>query len=389
MRICAVEVLCSPSSVCSVRDMFVQHFGFVLSRESKDYVVLLSSPLSVILLSEEDRQGVHQDTVSNIIIHAECVQDLHSRVLLEGVHGELEEFDCPCGRSCVLVIDTPFKSVQHSFTTCLSYAQHRFCSHNNQQSVQLALSKIDAWKDCLYKDISKVDHVTFGCHEGQSKDLVGWYERVLHFQRLPINSQEDEDGFRIDCDYNGMKLMAMEYFKCSEVGVTTKNASKSREKDFKIVFAEPLPGIGTNQISVFLKENGGAGVQHIAFLTTSMVSTVGVLKDHGVCFIQPPPEYYTEVGRLAEIREIGLSAQDLERHGILLDAEHVNHDITAEEDRSHISKQYLLQVFTETLFSARTFFFEYIQRNGAKGFGSGNIIALWKALQTHMSDSIS
>jgi hypothetical protein len=51
--------------------------------------------------------------------------------------------------------------------------------------------------------------------------------------------------------------------------------------------------------------------------------------------------------------------------------------------------RYLLQVFTETLFSARTFFFEYIQRNGAKGFGSGNIIALWKALQTHMSDSIS
>ena len=43
-----------------------------------------------------------------------------------------------------------------------------------------------------------------------------------------------------------------------------------------------------------------------------------------------------------------------------------------------------MQAFTETLFDAETFFLEYIQRNGATGFGAGNIVALWKAVQAHL-----
>ena len=45
---------------------------------------------------------------------------------------------------------------------------------------------------------------------------------------------------------------------------------------------------------------------------------------------------------------------------------------------------YLMQVFTETLFDTETFFLEYIQRNGAIGFGTRNIVALWKAVQAHL-----
>lgn len=47
--------------------------------------------------------------------------------------------------------------------------------------------------------------------------------------------------------------------------------------------------------------------------------------------------------------------------------------------------RYLLQVFSHSLFDKDTFFIELITRcGGAKGFGAGNISALWKALDIHL-----
>ena len=44
-----------------------------------------------------------------------------------------------------------------------------------------------------------------------------------------------------------------------------------------------------------------------------------------------------------------------------------------------------MQVFSKPLFEKETLFFEIIQRCGASGFGEGNILALWKALDIHLS----
>lgn len=46
-----------------------------------------------------------------------------------------------------------------------------------------------------------------------------------------------------------------------------------------------------------------------------------------------------------------------------------------------------MQVFSHPLFGKNTFFIEIIQRCGARGFGAGNITALWKALEIHLSSS--
>ena len=47
--------------------------------------------------------------------------------------------------------------------------------------------------------------------------------------------------------------------------------------------------------------------------------------------------------------------------------------------------RYLLQVFSQSLFNKNTFFIELITRcGGARGFGAGNISALWKALDIHL-----
>ena len=44
-----------------------------------------------------------------------------------------------------------------------------------------------------------------------------------------------------------------------------------------------------------------------------------------------------------------------------------------------------MQVFTKPIFERDTFFLEIIQRQGATGFGAGNISALWRAVQAYMS----
>ena len=52
-----------------------------------------------------------------------------------------------------------------------------------------------------------------------------------------------------------------------------------------------------NQVQVFLDENGCAGVQHIAFHCDNIVSSVSCLRQNGVRFISPPPEYYSMVSQ--------------------------------------------------------------------------------------------
>ena len=46
-------------------------------------------------------------------------------------------------------------------------------------------------------------------------------------------------------------------------------------------------------MSTFLDNNGGPGVQHIAFHTDDIISTTAKLRKQGLSVIQPPMEYYS------------------------------------------------------------------------------------------------
>lgn len=52
---------------------------------------------------------------------------------------------------------------------------------------------------------------------------------------------------------------------------------------------------GENQVTTFLRHNGGPGVQHVALHTGDIVGSVSSLRSNGVQFITPPPEYYSLV----------------------------------------------------------------------------------------------
>lgn len=64
------------------------------------------------------------------------------------------------------------------------------------------------------------------------------YETYLGFKRFRINASEDDAGFIIEGN-NGMRMLAMQYWQCSEIG-----AKLGVDKPVQLVFAEPLPNSG-------------------------------------------------------------------------------------------------------------------------------------------------
>ncbi|XP_078079532.1 4-hydroxyphenylpyruvate dioxygenase-like protein [Mustelus asterias] len=232
--------------------------------------------------------------------------------------------------------------------------------------------------------ITHFDHVTYACPRRQSAGIMDWYRRCFGFQRFLINRSEDlDDGYIIEGNNQGMRLAAMEYWKCSEVAMSMPT-SEDKKVNCKFVLAESLPNLGKNQIDTFLEQHHGAGIQHVGLYTTDIVSTCKSLTDAGVQFFYPPSGYYTEREKWQEIMKAGQDPELLSHCGILLDSE-VDDVLCKEETKCHgPSKRYLMQMFTKPIFSEETLFLELIERRNASGFGAGNIRALWKSVQACM-----
>jgi 4-hydroxyphenylpyruvate dioxygenase len=118
-----------------------------------------------------------------------------------------------------------------------------------------------------------------------------------------------------------------------------------------------------SQVQEFVDRLKGAGVQHLALLTTDIMPTVAGLKREGFQFLTVPHTYYEVVPtRVPGVTE---DLNELEKLGILLDGES--------------GEGYLLQIFSGEMVGP--FFFEFIQRKGDKGFGEGNFRALFESIE--------
>ena len=148
------------------------------------------------------------------------------------------------------------------------------------------------------------------------------------------------------------------------------------ESGVKLANNEPAaPNYEASQIYRFVEANHGAGVQHVAFHVPKIVPAVEGLKRGGIDFLATPVTYYDMLpSRLAErkVRNFRDSIDELRHLGILVDGE---------DDR------YLLQIFMVeggVMYRdeiAGPFFYELIQRRGARGFGEGNFRALFEAIE--------
>ncbi len=133
----------------------------------------------------------------------------------------------------------------------------------------------------------------------------------------------------------------------------------------KFPMMEPAPGKGKSQIEEFLEYHHGAGGQHLAFLTEDILAAVRALRDgDGVDFLETPATYYDML-----TERVGTIDEDLAE----LD------DLNVLVDRD--AWGYLLQVFTRPVTGKPTGFLELVQRKGARGFGGGNVRALFEAVE--------
>lgn len=189
----------------------------------------------------------------------------------------------------------------------------------------------------------QIDHCVGNVELGSMNKWVHWYEDVLGFKQ--IISFDDKD---ISTEYTALMSKVM--------------ASGSGRVKFPI--NEPAEGRKKSQIDEFLEFFGGAGVQHVALLTSDIIHTVSRLQARGLEFLKVPKTYYEALpDRVGTIDE---DIKELEALGILVDRD---------------DEGYLLQIFSKPVTDRPTLFYEIINRKGATSFGKGNFKALFEAIE--------
>ncbi|GIH67785.1 4-hydroxyphenylpyruvate dioxygenase [Sphaerimonospora thailandensis] len=195
--------------------------------------------------------------------------------------------------------------------------------------------------------LAEVDHFAVCVEAGQIEAVTRFYQKILDFdmifsERIAVGSQ-----------------------------AMTTQVVQSRSGAVTFTLVEPDVSLDAGHIDEFLKEHGGAGVQHMALTTHDIVTAVDRLGHAGVEFLSTPDAYYDLLSERA--RSARHPVGELRRIGVLVDEDHDGH---------------LYQIFTRSVHPRGTFFLEVIERLGARSFGSGNIAALYQAVELQRGDSV-
>lgn len=188
--------------------------------------------------------------------------------------------------------------------------------------------------------LDSIDHVAISVEPDRLEDFVAFYRRVMSFHQ---SHHED-----IMTEHSGMNSKVMQ----NDGG------------QIKFPMMEPAKGKRRSQIDEYLHFHRGPGVQHIALSTADIFETARALRANGIEFLNVPAAYYEHL--CERVGEVDGPLDGLRELNILLDR-----DDTGQ----------LLQLFTKPVQSRPTFFLEIIQRKGARGFGGGNIKALFEAVE--------
>ncbi|MEV0280312.1 4-hydroxyphenylpyruvate dioxygenase [Streptomyces sp. NPDC050610] len=188
--------------------------------------------------------------------------------------------------------------------------------------------------------LADIDHFAVCLESGDLDRTVEFYTRVL--------------GFR------------MTFTEDIKVGAQAMESKvvQSPSGEITLTLIQPVATAAPGQINRFVKDHGGPGVQHLAFSTADIVETVGTLNGRGVGFLSVPDSYYAMLpGRLDLARH---TTARLRERNVLVDEDHDGQ---------------LFQIFTRSTHPSNTLFYEVIERFGARTFGSGNIKALYEAVE--------
>ena len=188
--------------------------------------------------------------------------------------------------------------------------------------------------------VETVDHVTYCLPFGTLDRVARVYETVLGFDLL-----HSPQTANVGADDTGMFSQVV------------------RTGDCTLVLTAPKCAGGASQTQRFLDAHAGPGVQHVALACGDLPAAAHRLRSNGVALLPVPQEHLEQ--SYQRMRGRALPWDALRREGILVDGD---------------DGGLLFQVFTEPITDRRTFFFELIHRDGAIGFGAGNVRALFAAV---------
>ncbi len=197
-----------------------------------------------------------------------------------------------------------------------------------------------------------IDHVVLNVPQHQLVNATRWYQDLFDFRV--------QQSFEIQTDYSGLYSKAL--------------IDGSGQVQFNI----NEPSTTNSQIQTFLDLHGGAGIQHVALQAQNIFQSVAQMRIQDLEFLPIPPTYYSNLrDRSQSIKNFPLLQQEwqeLEKSAVLLDWP------------KNTVTELLLQIFTQPIFAQPTFFFEIIERRGqAQGFGEGNFLALFEAIEQEES----
>jgi 4-hydroxyphenylpyruvate dioxygenase len=201
-----------------------------------------------------------------------------------------------------------------------------------------------------------IDHVVLNVARHQLAAATQWYQDLFDFRV--------QQSFEIQTNYSGLYSQAL--------------IDQSGQVQFNI----NEPSTATSQIQTFLDLHGGAGIQHVALRAQNIFQSVALMRTQNLEFLPIPSTYYRNLRARFPLGSSTQSQpsnnlpllqqewQELEKSAILLDWP------------KDTATELLLQIFTQPIFPQPTFFFEIIERRGqVQGFGEGNFLALFEAIE--------
>ncbi|RSM78016.1 4-hydroxyphenylpyruvate dioxygenase [Kibdelosporangium aridum] len=192
--------------------------------------------------------------------------------------------------------------------------------------------------------LRRIDHIAICLEAGHLRSTIDFYEQVLDFATI----------------YSEHIVVGNQAMNSQVVAGPSGGPI--------LTLLEPDVTEQAGQLDQFIKDHGGAGVQHIAFSTNDVVRSVAAMSSRGVDFLQTPGAYYDALAERLELSRHSVPA--LRELNILVDEDHDGQ---------------LFQIFCRSAHPRNTFFFEVIERAGANTFGSGNIKALYQAVEAERS----
>lgn len=299
--------------------------------EQGDIRLVLTSSLNPYdFISEHVRR--HGDGVSDIAFTVDDVEQVFNQALLRGARPILEPTS---------LRDDEGEVVKATVAT-FGDTVHSFISRKDCQEKFLPgfLTTPNAPPPPFSSNLTTVDHMAISVEAHRLDEWVEFYQETLDFHE---SHRED-----VVTEFSAMNSKVVQ------------NGSGS----IKLTLVEPARGRRKSQVEEYIEFYGGAGVQHVALLSEDIIKTVKELRAAGNDFLVVPGTYYEMLeDRVGKIEE---DTEELRKQQILVDRDEWG---------------YLMQIFTRPVQSRPTVFMEAIERKGARGFGSGNIKALFAALE--------